>query len=66
MLKELISKAVMDLNLEAEIECLTEPEDFLQYKVLYLPAFAINGKLILQGGVPSPHKFKELIEKEIS
>ena len=64
--KELITKIVQDLHLAAEIECLGQPEEFLRFNVMYLPALAINGRLLVQGGFPSPKKLKKLIQEAIS
>lgn len=63
--KAIIKKIVQELDINAEIECLGNEEELLRFDVIYLPALAVNGKLLVQGGFPSPKKLKKLIEMSV-
>lgn len=63
--KKVVSQIVDELQINARIDCLGNPEDFLRFNVFYLPALAINGKLLFQGGFPSTKKLKKIIETEL-
>lgn len=61
MCKELVN----ELNINAEVEKLTEFKDILKYGVMKTPGLVINEKLQASGRVPSKNEIKEFINKNI-
>jgi len=62
-LEKAVKEAVNQLNINAEIEKITDIMKILNYGVINLPALIINEKVILSGKVPSVNELKEIISK---
>lgn len=58
---ELTQKAVAELNLQAEVEYVTDVQKIMALGVMSAPVLTINGKVALVGQVPGIEKIKELI-----
>lgn len=58
---EMTKQAVRELNLEVEIEYITDIQKILEMGVMSSPVLAIDGKSILVGQVPDMEKLKQLI-----
>lgn len=58
---EMTKQAVRELNLEVEIEYITDIQKILEMRVMSSPVLAIDGKSILVGQVPDMEKLKQLI-----
>lgn len=54
-LETLCREVVAENNLEAEIEKIMNPDDFWKYGVMLSPALIVNGKLMIQGKLPTKH-----------
>ncbi len=66
LFKEFVHNIVQELHVNAQITCSKSPEDFIHFNVLYLPALAVNEKLLFQGGFPSVKNLKKLIASELN
>lgn len=62
---KICNELVNELNIDAEIEKLTEFKDILKYGVMKTPGLVINEKLQASGRVPSKKEIKEFINKNI-
>jgi len=49
------------MNLEAEVEKVTDLNDMASYGILRTPGLVIDGRLVIQGFVPPVSKIKEVI-----
>ncbi len=58
---ELTKQAIADLNLNIEVEYLTDIQKIIEMGIMSSPVLAINGKAVLAGQVPGLEKIKELI-----
>jgi len=58
---ELTKKAVSQLNLDLEVEYITDIQKIIELGVMSSPVLTINGKVILVGQLPSLDKVKEII-----
>ena len=54
-LENMCKEVVTENNLEAKIEKITNIDDFWKYGVMLTPALVVNGKLLLQGKIPTMH-----------
>ena len=54
-------KAVKELNIEYELEKVTEMSKFVEYGVMMTPALVVDGTVKISGSVPSVEKLKALI-----
>ena len=58
---ELTKQAVAELNLQAEVEYITDVSKIIEMGVMSSPVLAIDGKPALVGFLPSLEKIKEVI-----
>lgn len=56
-------EALIDLNIEASIEKVTDHKDILTYNVMSTPGLVIDGKVVSSGRVLSKGQIKRLIQK---
>jgi small redox-active disulfide protein 2 len=56
--------ALEELGLSTEVDKLQDPSEAQRRGVMSQPALFINGKLIVQGRVPSVDELKEMINRE--
>lgn len=54
-LEKLCAEVIEELNLQAEIEKVTDINDFGTYGIFITPGLVINGKPVLQGKLPTKH-----------
>jgi small redox-active disulfide protein 2 len=54
-LETMCREVVVENNMEATIEKVTKVEDFWKYGVMLSPALVVNGKVLLQGKIPTKH-----------
>ena len=54
-------EALTEMNLEAEVEKVTDLNDMASYGILRTPGLVIDGRLVIQGFVPPVSKIKEVI-----
>jgi len=60
---EITKQAVAELNIDQEVEYITDVQKIVEMGVMSSPVLAINGKPILTGSVPDIEKIKETIKK---
>lgn len=54
-LENMCREVITENNLDAKIEKISNVEDFWKYGVMLTPALIINGKLLVQGKLPTKH-----------
>lgn len=64
-LEKLTVKAVEELNIEAEIEKVGDIEKIMEYGIMRTPGLVINGKLKLEGVLPSLTELKMMIYQNL-
>jgi len=56
-----VRKALAELSMQAEVEKVTDIQQIIQRGVLSTPALVIDGRLVMQGRIPTVNQLKELI-----
>jgi small redox-active disulfide protein 2 len=64
-LHELTQEAVKQLNLDENVEYITDVSKIIEMGVMTTPVLAVNGKPIMAGFVPDIKKIKSLLTKGI-
>jgi small redox-active disulfide protein 2 len=64
-LYELTKEAVKELNLNDEVEYITDVQKIVEMGVMQSPVLAIESKPVMVGLVPDVNKIKELIQKNL-
>jgi small redox-active disulfide protein 2 len=59
--EENVKKALAELSHAADVEKVTDVKAIASRGVLATPALAIDGKLVLQGKIPTVQELKQLI-----
>lgn len=54
--------AAQQAGIEYTIEKITDINQMMQFGIMATPALAIDGKVVVQGGIPSAAKLREMIE----
>jgi len=62
-LYELTKQAVQELNLQTEVEYITDVSKIIEMGVMSSPVLAIDGKPIMTGFVPDVEKIKSLLSE---
>ena len=62
-LAELSEQAAKELNLDYQIEKVTEVSKIVDFGVMSTPALAVDGKVLMAGQLPTYEKVKELLIK---
>lgn len=60
---ENVNKAVADMNLDAEIEYITDMEKIMSYGVMSMPAIVVNEQVVSMGKVLKAAQVAELLKK---
>lgn len=61
-LYELVKKAVSELQLNEEVECITDIQKMMEMELMSSPVLVIDGKPVSTGSVPSIEKIKKIIK----
>ncbi len=61
---ENVKKALAELGKKADVSKVTDINTMIERGVMSTPALIIDGKLMIQGKIPSVEQFKEWIQKE--
>ena len=56
-------KAVADMNLDAEVEYITDMEKVMNYGVMSMPAIVVNEQVVSMGKVLKAAQIEELLKK---
>ncbi|MFH0732283.1 MAG: thioredoxin family protein [Candidatus Omnitrophota bacterium] len=59
-----VKKALLELKKEAEIIKVTDINAMIERGVIQTPALIVNGKIIVQGKIPTVEQLKEIIQRE--
>ncbi|MFO8036623.1 MAG: thioredoxin family protein [Anaerolineales bacterium] len=51
--EQLTLKALQELDLEAEVQKVTDPSEIVEMGVMSTPGLAINGQVVCKGRIPS-------------
>jgi len=62
--EENVKKALLELKKEAEVVKITDINTMIEKGVIQAPALIINGKIIIQGRIPTVEQIKQFIQKE--
>lgn len=60
---ENVKKAVIDMNLAADVEYITDMEKVMSYGVMSIPAIVVNEKVVTMGKVLKEDQVEELLKK---
>jgi predicted thioredoxin/glutaredoxin len=60
-LTETIEKLINENGLNAKVEKITDPMEFMKHKILSPPGIVINGNLVHSGGVPKNDDLKKIL-----
>ncbi len=60
--EENVRKALAGLDVQAEVVKVTEIDDILARGVMWTPALVIDGKLVMQGKIPTVEQIKQLVK----
>jgi len=60
-LYEQVNQAAGQMNIEYEVEKVTDMNEFVKYGVMITPALVVDGDVKSTGAVPSIEKLKQLI-----
>lgn len=61
-LEKNVFEALKELNIEAEVEKVTEIKDIMSYGVMRTPALVVDGKVVISGQVPVVSKLVEILK----
>lgn len=61
-LEKNVYEALKELNIEAEVEKVTEVKDIMAYGVMSTPALVVDGKVVISGQVPLVSKLVEILK----
>ncbi len=64
MLMENVQAAVKELDIEADIEKVTELSEIVGFGVMTTPGLVINGKVVAAGKVLNVNEIKDFLNKE--
>jgi small redox-active disulfide protein 2 len=59
--EQTVIKALAELNLQAEVVKVTDISAIIDRGVMSTPALVVDGKLVLQGKIPTVDQVKQLI-----
>ena len=65
-LEKLCKEIVDENNFEANIEKITDMNEFGNYGVMLTPGLVVNGKVFSQGKTPVKNTLKNWLEKEVN
>lgn len=63
-LEQRTKEAINELNIEADIEKVTDYQEIASYGVMKTPALVLDGKLLFYGRVPTVSSLKEYFTED--
>ncbi|MDD5504794.1 MAG: thioredoxin family protein [Candidatus Omnitrophica bacterium] len=60
-----VKKALAELNKTAEVVKVTDIDTMIDRGIVQTPALIIDGKIIMQGKIPSVEQIKQFIQKTL-
>ena len=64
-LAERTEEAALQLDLDHQLEKITELNKFADYGVMMTPGLAVDGEAVVTGTVPGVDQIKKILEKEV-
>ncbi|MGM0573784.1 MAG: thioredoxin family protein [Bacteroidota bacterium] len=64
-LESLCNEVVKEENIEAQIDKVTEVNEFADYGVTMTPGLVVNGKLLSQGKIPVKHTLSKWLNDQM-
>ncbi|MDD5491987.1 MAG: thioredoxin family protein [bacterium] len=64
--EENVRTALAELNQEAEVIKVTDINIMIDKGIMQTPALIINGKIVMQGKIPTTEQIKQFIQQETS
>lgn len=64
-LEKRTTEALAQMNIQAEIEKVTDYSKILELGIVKTPGLIINNKIVVQGKVPAVDEIKEIIKQQI-
>jgi small redox-active disulfide protein 2 len=61
--EENVKKALLELNKQAEVIKVTDINAMIDKGVMQTPALIIDGKIVIQGKIPTVEQIKQFIQK---
>jgi len=58
-----VRKALTELNIQAEVLKVTDIDAIIEKGAMWTPALVIDGKLALQGKIPTVEQIKQLVKE---
>ena len=58
---EVVEKVVLENNVDAQVEYVTDIERVMSYNVLSMPAIVVDGEVRLKGSVPSESDIRKVL-----
>jgi small redox-active disulfide protein 2 len=63
--EEVVKRVVKNLGIKVEVGHVYDLEKIIEYGVMMTPAIAINGKIKIEGKVPSEEEIEKLIKMHL-
>lgn len=63
-LADLCREVVEETNLEAEIQKITDTDEFWKYGIMLTPGLIVNGKILVQGKLPTKKTLENWLQRE--
>ena len=64
-LYEMVTEITKELNLDAEVDYITNVSKIVEMGIMQSPVLAVNGKPVMIGFIPNKEKIKDLLDKAI-
>ena len=61
-----VKKALLELKKEAELVKVTDINTIIEKGIIQTPALIVDGKIVIQGKIPTVEQIKEIIQREDS
>jgi small redox-active disulfide protein 2 len=62
-LEKMVYNACAELDLEADIQKITDINEFVKYGIMLTPGLVVNGKVLLQGRLPTKHTLEHWLQQ---
>ena len=64
-LEQLCNEVIQEENQEAQVEKVTDVNEFADYGVMMTPGLVVNGKLLSQGKIPMKHTLAKWLKDHV-
>jgi len=63
-LEQLCNEVIKEENLEAQVDKVTDVNEFADYGVMMTPGLVVNGKVLSQGKIPVKHTLSKWLKDQ--